>query len=101
VVALPDESLYRVLMLAADDFEEVMRALDSIIERPPWYADAACRGMDQRLFFPPRGETADEARAVCASCPVREPCRALAVDEQLDGIWGGTSRRQRRQRRAR
>jgi hypothetical protein len=96
VVAVPDELLYRVLMLAADDFEEVMAALDSIIRAPAWYADAPCRGMDQRLFFPARGEPADEAREVCASCRAQEPCRAIAVDEQLDGIWGGTSAKERR-----
>jgi hypothetical protein len=51
-------------MFAGNDFEEVMRALDNIIRAPAWYAEAACRGMGERLFFSARGEPADEARAV-------------------------------------
>ena len=40
--------------------------------RQPWMAEAACRGLDVQLFFPERGELTDQARAVCARCPVRQ-----------------------------
>jgi hypothetical protein len=42
-----------------------------------------------------------EARAVCASCPVREACLAYAVQAGVDGMWGGTTERQRRSMRRR
>jgi WhiB family redox-sensing transcriptional regulator len=68
-----------------------------------WLARAACRGMDPELFFPDRGESTEQAKAVCAACPVRAECldHALTNVERF-GIWGGLSERERRAiRRAR
>jgi WhiB family transcriptional regulator, redox-sensing transcriptional regulator len=72
-----------------------------LLGRPKWYSEAACRGMDTDLFFPRRGEPAEPAKAVCRSCPVREPCAELAADlhlggEPVHGIWGATSARDRK-----
>ena len=49
-------------------------------------------GRQGDLFFPTRGEPADDAKAVCAQCPVCQQCVefALANGEKF-GIWGGTS----------
>lgn len=51
------------------------------------------------VMFPKRGDTATLLRAlrVCDSCAVRDECRAYAdeIDER-DGIWAGTTGRQRR-----
>lgn len=61
---------------------------------PSWREEAACRGMDPDLFFPERGESTAEAKAVCRACLVRTPCldEALAEDPGRDrGIWGGLS----------
>jgi WhiB family redox-sensing transcriptional regulator len=58
------------------------------------------------LFFPERDGNANddvrEARAVCSTCPVRVECldHALDNDERL-GVWGGTSRLERRHLRLR
>ena len=70
-----------------------------------WQQQAACRGLDPELFFPARGASTTEARAVCAACPVRSQCEAVALARtEKFGIWGGLSERQRRrirqQRRA-
>lgn len=66
-------------------------------DRPHWHHRAACRGLDPDLFFPGRGQSTTEARAVCAGCPVRQPCRDFAVTNgERFGIWGQTSERQRR-----
>ena len=78
----PDELLYEVrrwLMLA------------------PWRTQAACRGLDPERFFPARGVSADNARAVCVTCPVRADCLdAAMIGHENYGIWGGYSERQRR-----
>jgi WhiB family redox-sensing transcriptional regulator len=73
-----------------------------IFERAGWMADAACRGMNPDLFFPERGGSTAEAKAVCAGCPVRVECLDYAITnfEKL-GLWGGTSERQRRAMRRR
>lgn len=68
-----------------------------------WRDLAECRGMGPALFYPAQGEPMDNAKAVCAECPVRAECLedALANCEQW-GVWGGLSERQRdrmRQRR--
>lgn len=69
-----------------------------------WRAEAACRGMDVTLWFPDKSGAANakEARAICASCPVRDHCLDEAVaDHELVGIWGNTSTSERQQMRGR
>ncbi len=67
----------------------------------PWQELAACRGMDTQLFFPDRGESAQEAEAACRACPVSTHCAEYAISTgQRFGIWGGTSERQRGRIRA-
>lgn len=59
-----------------------------------------CKGMDPAIFFPTRGASLDEARAVCALCPVRVDCLDYAMQTaQKFGVWGGLSERERRARR--
>ncbi|WP_454325848.1 WhiB family transcriptional regulator [Streptomyces glaucescens] len=73
-----------------------------------WRNQAACRDEDPDLFFPigtsgPALVQAEQAKAVCRRCPVREPCLEYALDSgQSLGVWGGTSETERRalQRRA-
>lgn len=65
----------------------------------PWREHAACRlpGVPGWIFFPGRGdsEAVAAAIAVCDSCPVRGDCLETHLYEP-SGIWGGTTRRQRR-----
>lgn len=67
-----------------------------------WMAEGSCRGVAgaDGLFFPERGESTRDAKAVCADCPVKAECLeyALANSEKF-GIWGGTSERERRRLR--
>jgi WhiB family transcriptional regulator, redox-sensing transcriptional regulator len=62
-----------------------------------WQEEANCLGVDPDLFFPERGASTREAKAVCRSCEVRGDCLeyALAHGEKF-GIWGGLSERERR-----
>lgn len=69
-----------------------------------WQRSAACRVSDGEVFFSPDGERGParrarerDAKAFCATCPVRDAClrHALAAAE-TDGIWGGLSEHERR-----
>jgi WhiB family redox-sensing transcriptional regulator len=62
-----------------------------------WQQFAACRGVDPEVFHPDTDEDAEDAKAICGLCPVREPCLeyALVVREKL-GVWGGLTERERR-----
>lgn len=76
-----------------------------------WAERAACRGVDDEIFFPPgvdgshkgRPPTArmdkdwEDARAVCRRCPVRLECLefALATGQEY-GMWGGLTPPERR-----
>jgi WhiB family transcriptional regulator, redox-sensing transcriptional regulator len=68
----------------------------------PWEELAACRGADPELFFPvsstgPSLVQIREAKAICAACPVRQPCLAYALDTRQEfGIWGGLDEQERR-----
>ena len=62
-----------------------------------WQEQALCAQTDPEAFFPEKGGSTREAKAVCESCTVRAECLeyALANDERF-GIWGGLSERERR-----
>lgn len=62
-----------------------------------WRQQSACRGLDPEIFYPPSDEESEEAKAICAICPVRQMCleHALAFRER-DGVWGGLTERERR-----
>jgi WhiB family redox-sensing transcriptional regulator len=61
-----------------------------------WAELAACKGSDNDLWFPERGDNGIHAKAVCWSCPVRLECLTHAMEHnEREGIWGGYSARQR------
>lgn len=69
-----------------------------------WRQQAACLGKPAHLFFGSDEETPEErqsrestAKAVCATCPVTEPC--LEEGRYEEGIWGGLTVGERRGRR--
>ncbi|PWG14035.1 WhiB family transcriptional regulator [Streptomyces sp. V2] len=74
-------------------------------ERPgAWKNSAVCAGVDPELFFPTQGDSrgAEDARTVCASCPVRLDCLEDALQAETGrglhsrhGIYGGLNPRQR------
>ena len=62
-----------------------------------WQERANCLGVDPDLFFPERGASTREAKAVCRGCEVRAECLEYALDHgEKFGIWGGLSERERR-----
>lgn len=66
-----------------------------------WQTRGACRTEDPELFFPvgnagPARLQAEEAKAVCARCPVREACLQWALEAgQQSGVWGGMTEEER------
>lgn len=70
---------------------------------PDWIDDAACRNSDNpTLFFD--HHTADQAKAICRRCPVREDCfeEAMSMDPWVDnGVRGGLTLDERRNLRRR
>ncbi len=62
-----------------------------------WRDQARCRGADPELFHPSEEDPATEAKAICTSCAVREPCLEYALTaRERDGVWGGFTARERR-----
>jgi WhiB family transcriptional regulator, redox-sensing transcriptional regulator len=80
--------------------------LEVLPPAPDWQRDAACLGADPAMFFPERGERGEEARRLCASCPVVDECLDLALEIDAaaagdpSGIFAGLSPNQRKQYRA-
>lgn len=62
-----------------------------------WRQHGACRGTDPDTFYPVTDEEAEPAKAICTTCPVREPCLEYALaNRERDGVWGGATERERR-----
>ena len=83
------------------DPEAVYVARDTLLEMyslPSWSREGLCRGYPQSMFFPVRGASSTDAKAICERCPVRDACLdyALSVGPNLEGIWADTSPRERR-----
>jgi hypothetical protein len=67
---------------------------------------AACRNADPEIFFPAwdthrptkreRQQALAEANGFCGICPERLKCLRWALDNDAQGIWGGTTDDQRR-----
>lgn len=72
-----------------------------------WRDRAACIGAPPHIFFPIdrkfSGKTWKHARALCAVCPVREQCLAVALavpaTEDRWGMFGGMTPNERRRLR--
>jgi WhiB family redox-sensing transcriptional regulator len=70
-----------------------------------WEQHAACKGRDAAAFFGPnrfepkreRERREAAAKAICATCPVLQPCRDHALRSgEVYGVWGGLGEVERR-----
>src|SRR5699024_7243525 len=86
-----------------------MSLVDVMGPHPTWMASGACAApeVDPDLHFPdgtedslPGRRQIQQAKTVCASCPVIAQCREYGMSEP-HGVWGGLSERERRDIRAR
>lgn len=63
-----------------------------------WRDQALCQSRDPELFFPERSNSTranKEAKQVCHACEVERECLTYALEADVDGVWGGTSPRER------
>jgi WhiB family redox-sensing transcriptional regulator len=65
---------------------------------PVWQQQAECLNHAGQVdFFPARGESVRDAKAVCTICPVKSECLEFAMRLKVaHGVWGGLSERERR-----
>lgn len=64
---------------------------------PEWMTAGVCAQIDPETWFPDKGGSTREAKAMCARCPVAAECLDYALEnEERFGIWGGLSERERR-----
>ena len=61
-----------------------------------WASLAQCRqSQPDELFV--KGAAQNDAKRLCAGCPVRTECLAEALDNEIEwGVWGGLTERERR-----
>lgn len=63
---------------------------------PAWRNDALCVQSDPEAWFPEKGGSTRQPKAICRRCPARVPCLRMALiggDEY--GVWGGLSHQER------
>ena len=55
-----------------------------------------CTQVDPAVFFPIKGGSPRAAKAICARCDILANClRDALADPSLEGVWGGTTERER------
>lgn len=56
---------------------------------PEFFRDADCSADTADLFFAEDLDSIAKAKQVCASCPILSQCAAWALQNEVDGIYGG------------
>ena len=75
------------------------RVLQIVIETAElaWMDQGRCAEVGNDEWFPEKGGSTREAKAICAQCEVKAECLAYALEtDQAHGIWGGLTVHQRR-----
>lgn len=59
-----------------------------------------CQTMDPELWHPvgftgPAIDQAEQAKAWCGLCPIKDPCLERALESNEWGVWGGTTKGER------
>jgi WhiB family redox-sensing transcriptional regulator len=89
-----------VQWLMVQDTEDLTTVAE-LFGRPEWQRYGACRGQVIETFVPNKGGNFTTAREICQRCAVRQECLDFAMaDEDLAGMWGGTTAPERRAMRA-
>lgn len=68
----------------------------TLAQRPDWAHDAPCQRL-HHIFFGPNATSTRRAKAICDTCPHEAECLEYALEINVsDGVWGGTTARERR-----
>lgn len=75
------------------------------LDYQPWMDDALCAQVDPAIFYPEKGRQSDDAKKICARCPVAAECLEYGLEKSDGwGTWGGLAPEDRkkvlRERRA-
>lgn len=63
----------------------------------PWADQALCAQTDPETFYPEKGGTNTQAKAICGDCMVASECLDYALtNNEHFGVWGGLSEHERR-----
>ena len=71
---------------------------------PAFDGSQPCMNVDPELWFPEPGTYSKGntmAKEICVSCRFRQPCLQYAVENRVEGIWGGMGTTEREAYRAR
>jgi WhiB family redox-sensing transcriptional regulator len=69
------------------------------MNEPDW-TESLCAQVGGDLWFPEKGESTKEAKAICRRCPLIAECLEWSLYIEDDhGVWGGTSREDRKKLR--
>ena len=79
---------------------DVLADLADAAREQSWADAALCAQADPDTWFPEKGhnEQTQAAKATCRRCPVAGECLAyaLGLEDDLMGVWGGTTQAERR-----
>lgn len=63
---------------------------------PAFDGSQVCAQTDPEAFFPEhRGSSPKPAKKLCAGCPFLDACREYAIWHSVEGVWGGTTYKER------
>ncbi len=61
-----------------------------------WQKDALCSQIDPEMWFP-EDHGPSPAKRLCGECLVKQECLDYAIENnEMHGIWGGMTRKERR-----
>jgi hypothetical protein len=76
-----------------------MRRERFLLVLKPWqFEGATCWGIETDFYFPENHKVTEEnkkVKALCKSCICQKECLTYALHYSVDGIWGGTTPRER------
>ena len=68
---------------------------------PPTTGYEPCAITDPELFFPERNNNfikiTEIAKGLCRTCPIQLACLTYAVGTDVEGVWGGTNEKERKE----
>ena len=74
-----------------------------MIDYPVWKDIPSCTGIDVEVFFTEEKGNyphLNYIKKLCSNCPVQVQCFDYAIENLVEGIWGGTTKKERDKHRS-